>query len=160
MINLDEIALQIKATNKPVKITPRDLFGYFDYMRRAPIGCRLVDEFLTEHELEVHPHYNDVWFDMPIDLLPKERAKKRKREDPIKRLAVLKAANMPPLTIDNSDTLEKAITLMMMNNYSQLPVVNNRKVRGYISWETIGEALAKGETSKMVKDYKREEVQV
>lgn len=156
MRDLKEIALHIKESNESVEITPRELFEYFDYVRRAPIGCRLVDDFLRENDLEVRPHYNDVWFDTPIVLRPKEKAKKRNREDPIKRLAVLKAANIPPLTVDNSDTLEKAITLMMLNKYSQLPVVNNRKVMGYISWETIGEALAEGETSQLVKDYKRD----
>lgn len=50
---------------------------------------------------------------------------------------------------------------MMMNNYSQLPVMNGaRKIVGYISWETIGEARSKGIDSDDVKDYKRDGIKV
>ena len=50
---------------------------------------------------------------------------------------------------------------MMMNNYSQLPVMNGpRKVVGYISWETIGEARSKGIVTEEVKDYKRDSIRL
>lgn len=67
--------------------------------------------------------------------------------------------NIKPTPVDNSDSLRKAVTFMMLNNYLQLPVMKGaRTIVGYISWETIGEAISKGEESEMVKDYKRETV--
>ena len=59
-----------------------------------------------------------------------------------------------PITVCNNDKIEKAITLMLLNDYSQLPVMNGpRKIVGHISWQTIGEAVFKGIESDIVKDY-------
>lgn len=159
MNNLDNIAKAIKDTNQPQKVTPRTLINAVGYERRSPNACRMIDEFLECNDLEVVSHYLNEWVDNEIEVRPKEKATKRLREDPIKRLGLLKAANTKPTSVDNSDSLQKAVTLMMLNNYSQLPVMKGpRAVVGYISWETIGEAISKGETSKLVKDYKRETV--
>jgi len=157
MTTLEALAREIKETNLPKKITPRTLVAAVGYERRSPGACELIDKFLEENDLEVEPHYFEVWTDNEIELRPKPKAKKRRREDPIKRIGLLKAANTKPSTVENNDKLEKAITLMMMNNYSQLPVMNGpRKVVGYISWETIGEARSKGISTDEVKDYKRD----
>lgn len=161
MTTLEALAREIKETNLPKKITPRTLVAAVGYERRSPGACELIDKFLEENDLEVEPHYFEVWTDNEIELRPKPKAKKRRREDPIKRIGLLKAANTKPSTVENNDKLEKAITLMMMNNYSQLPVMNGpRKVVGYISWETIGEARSKGVVSEEVKDYKRDSIRL
>lgn len=157
MNNLDNIAKTIKETNRSLKVTPRMLINAVGYERRSPNACKMIDDFLEENDLEVVPHYLNEWVDNEIEVRPKEKATKRLREDPIKRLGLLKAANTKPTSVDNSDNLQKAVTLMMLNNYSQLPVMKGpRTIVGYISWETIGEAISKGETSQLVKDYKRE----
>ena len=161
MTDLETIAKLIKETNQPQKITPRQLVNAVGYERRSYNACRIIDEFLEQNDLEVIPHYLDEWADNFVEVRPKEKATKRLRKDPIKRLGLLKAANTKPTVVDNSDPLSKAITLMMLHNYSQLPVITGpRTIVGYISWETIGEAVSKGETSKLVKDYKREPVRL
>ncbi len=161
MTTLEALAREIKETNCPKKITPRTLVAAVGYEKRSPGACDLIDNFLKENDLEVEPHYFEVWIDSEIELRPKPKAKKRRREDPIKRIGLLKAANTKPAVVDNSDCLDKAITLMMMNNYSQLPVMGGpRKIVGFISWETIGEARSKGVDSNEVKDYKRENIKV
>ena len=123
MNNLDNIAKAIKDTNQPQKVTPRTLINAVGYERRSPNACRMIDEFLECNDLEVVPHYLNEWVDNEIEVRPKEKATKRLREDPIKRLGLLKAANTKPTSVDNSDSLQKAVTLMMLNNYSQLPVM-------------------------------------
>lgn len=161
MTTLEALAKEIRETNSAKKITPRALVAAVGYEKRSPGACILIDRFLEENDLEVEPHYLEVWIDSVIELRPKPRAKKRRREDPIKRIGLLRAANIRPTTVDNSDKLDKAITLMMMNNYSQLPVVSGaRKVVGFISWETIGESRSKGIITNEVKDYKREGIKV
>lgn len=161
MNTLEALAKEIKETNSPKMITPRTLVAAVGYEKRSSGACDLIDRFLQENDLEVEPHYHDVWPDIYIELRPKPKAKKRRREDPIKRIGLLKAANTKPATVDNNDSLDKAITLMMMNNFSQLPVMNGpRKIVGFVSWETIGEARSKGIDSNEVKDYKREGVKV
>ena len=71
------------------------------------------------------------------------------------RVAVLEEASKVPVYVSNSAPLVEATTLMRMNDYSQLPVTNNklRGLCGFISWRTIGEAMANGVKSDMVKDY-------
>lgn len=161
MTTLEALAKEIKETCLSKMITPRMLVAAVGYEKRSPGACYLIDRFLEENDLEVEPHYLDVWPDNNIELRPKPKAKKRRREDPIKRIGLLKAANTKPATVDNSDSLDKAITLMMMNNYSQLPVMGGaRKIIGYISWETIGEARSKGIDTNEVKDYKRDSIRV
>ena len=93
-------------------ITLRTLVTAVGYERRSPGACVLIDQFLEENDLEVEPHYLEVWPDVEVELRPKPKAKKRRREDPIKRIGLLKAANTMPTTVDNSDPLEKAITLI------------------------------------------------
>ncbi len=103
--------------------------------------------------------HNDVWVDTDITLRDKDKAKKQRKEDPIKRLMLLKVANNKPEVVKNDDTLDKAITLMMMKNFSQLPgVTGSTTICGYISWQTIGEAKSRGVNSVMVKDYKSDNV--
>lgn len=51
-------------------------------------------------------------------------------------------ATRKPIYVTGGDTLAKAVTLMLTNNFSQLPVFNNdsfTKPLGFISWKTIGE---------------------
>lgn len=75
--------------------------------------------------------------------------------DPIKRVKVLDAAQVQPCYVDNNDDLSKAITLMLMHDYSQLPVTNNKLhgICGFISWKTIGIALYYGIRYNKVKDF-------
>lgn len=156
--NLQAIVDNIKQTNEGVPITARKLFNWFGFYKRSSNNCAAVDEFLESNELTVCPHYNDVWIDNEILLMPKAKATRKNKADPIKRIKILPSAAATPLMVDNSDPIEKAITLMLMHNYSQLPVTQGSNLSGYISWETIGSARAKGESGKLVKDYKNEQV--
>lgn len=143
------------------RITPRLLFNGLNCYKRTSGNCRIVDDFLNEKQLEVYPHYNDVWIDGEITLKHKAVASSKNSSDPIRRVRLLAAANNRPEYVDNSARLEDAITKMQLHNYSQLPVTNNgeRGLCGYISWETIGTALAKGVDSKLVKDYKSSDIE-
>ena len=44
------------------------------------------------------------------------------------------------LSVKRDTALKEAITLMILHDYSQLPVLqSNRDVKGYIDWKSIGE---------------------
>lgn len=73
--DINNLAEEIKATKKPRKITPRQLFNAFGFERRTQGNCYWVDKFLNENSLEVNPHYNDVWIDDTILLEHKPVAK-------------------------------------------------------------------------------------
>lgn len=155
-MELTQITAQILQTKEPYTLTPRQLFNAFKFARRTPKNCSRVDQFLNENQLMVSPHYNDVWIDTEIQLMPKPTAKTKTAKDPTKRLQILEAATRVPVYIENNAPLSQAIYLMTFHNYSQLPVTNNglRGLCGYISWETIGKATAHGVNSGVVKDYK------
>lgn len=160
---LIKIVEGIKANKKPVQITPRDLINALGYERRTSGNVWNVNEFLREHQLEVSEDYTIGWVDQPMELRHKAIAVNKIKEDPIKKISVLDAARRTPLTINNDAPLKEAISKMLLNNYSQLPVVSGPKnCIGYISWETIGHRLVCGEVDleAMVKDYVDPEIAV
>lgn len=137
-------------------ITGRELLHYLGFERRTCGVCAEVDRFLEDNELMVEPHYNDVWIDSQIVLKHKPKAKTRLSQDPILKVRILEEATKTPVFISNDAPLQKAITLMRLYDYSQLPVTTNgtRGLCGYISWQTIGIAQANGVRTGIVKDYK------
>jgi CBS domain-containing protein len=74
--------------------------------------------------------------------------------DPTYRIGKLEAANKKVVSALPTDSLEQAITLMLANGFSQLPVMQGeRDVKGVISWETIGARLALGRNCREVRDF-------
>ncbi|MGZ3918312.1 MAG: CBS domain-containing protein, partial [Flavisolibacter sp.] len=89
-----------------------------------------------------------------VFLKHQKKAKSKQATDPIQRIQLLQAANQQPISVSRDAKLNEAITLMMLHNYSQLPVMNGpRNVVGAITWESIGYGLVNGCTSEDVKDY-------
>lgn len=152
---LDMLVQEVKTSKKSKQITPRQLFEAFNFCRRTKLNCKVVNAFLQKNNLEVSPHYNDVWVDTPILIKEKDKATRKIDKDPVKKLQILEAANKTPFYLPADSSLDTAITAMRLNNYSQLPITKNGKygVCGYISWQTIGEAIANGVTSPNAKDY-------
>lgn len=73
--------------------------------------------------------------------------------DPTYRLSKLGAANRPPVSVRPDSSLREAVTLMLANQFSQLPVMTtDREVKGIVSWRTIGSRLALGQTPQTAQD--------
>lgn len=114
---------------------------------------------MNSKNLETEPHYSSVWIDGCVKLKHKARARSKSDKDPILRISILPSANKPPITINRDAKLSDAITLMMMHNFSQLPVMSNPKnVAGLITWETIGTGITNGNKSNEVKDFLKTQV--
>ena len=149
-----EIVKEIKENDKEFEITPRELLNYFYCEKRTSGNVWFINRFLDENQLETEPNYVNGWIDGEIVLKHKKKATTKNGIDPIQRLKLLPSSNNEPISINKEAKLKEAITLMMMHNYSQLPVMNgSRNVLGYISWGTIGCALSNGLVSEDVKDY-------
>lgn len=150
----EELVKEIKENNKEFKITPRNLLKAFDIERRTQNNKNIVNKFLDGNQLEVNPSYINTWIDGEIIIKHKKKARSKNESDPIQRLKLLPAANNTPVTVNRDAKLSEAVTLMMMNNFSQLPVISGtRNVVGIISWETIGCALANNHKSDEAKDF-------
>lgn len=73
--------------------------------------------------------------------------------DPTYRISKLAAANRVPTSVKPDSSLTEAITLMMTNDFSQLPVmVSDREVKGMVSWNSIGTRLVLGQAPQWVRE--------
>jgi CBS domain-containing protein len=73
--------------------------------------------------------------------------------DPTYRISKLAAANRRPVHVKPDSTLTAATTLMMANDFSQLPVMaNERDVKGTVSWTSIGSRRALGQSPEFVRE--------
>jgi len=65
--------------------------------------------------------------------------------DPTFRIGSLPAANKPLTTVGQDDALNKAVTKMLLFEYSQLPIVHGeREVKGMASWKSMASRYAIG----------------
>lgn len=82
------------------------------------------------------------------------------QSDPTFRIGSLPAANKQLETVGQDDPLNKAITKMLMFDYSQLPIMHGeREVKGMITWKAIASRYAIGGECQRVQRC-REDAQV
>jgi CBS domain-containing protein len=78
-------------------------------------------------------------------------------DDPTFRIGSLPVANKRLVVVNNDADLTKAVTLMLQQDFSQLPVMQGeREVRGVITWKSIGARLALGQKCTLVKDCRED----
>lgn len=159
--SLDSLIEEITRTQQKKPITPRQLFEAFGFRRRSARNNAVVKQYLEEHNVVSEPLYTEVWVDNTINLVPKPLAMRRGNEAPVKQLQILEAATHMPLYVTPGDKLSKAVTIMQMHKYSQLPVINNlRNISGSITWESIGTAITNGVKEKSVSGYMQKSVKI
>ncbi len=75
------------------------------------------------------------------------------RADPLYRVSKLKASNRPVTSVSPDQTLSFIVATMMVTGYSQLPVMSDeRNVRGFVSWKSIGKRMALDVQVKFARD--------
>jgi predicted transcriptional regulator len=149
-----EIVKEIIDNEKEFAMSPRDFLAYFNCEKRTKGNTSRIDAYLESVNIETKPNYKNTYIDGEITLKHKAKATSKTESDPIQRINILPSANKSPVTITRDSSLQDATTLMLMNNYSQLPVMSNPKsVAGFVTWESIGSAVTNGVKSTDVKDY-------
>lgn len=146
----------IKNDNTHVEyVTPRELINHFGYQKRSWGNCSYVVRWLEEQEIELNSDPYTEWIDAPILMSHKEIATTKVPADAVKRVLSMAAANRKPTFVDRNDSLEHAITLMLQNDYSQMPVVSGgeRTLVGHLSWKTIGLCNWRGAQGDRVADF-------
>lgn len=160
---LQEIADEMRkakeagALPSPKRLTVREFIGKFKYYRRSQLIVSHIRGQLKNKQIHTLPDFEFEHIDNEISI-----ALDAKEETPdvdtesISRtfhVSSLKAANMKPCSVSPNDTIAKAITIMLCNNFSQLPVMTTEtKVKGAISWRSIGKAYSYGSSPDFVKD--------
>lgn len=140
---LTEISTQLKRGVQPQRETVRTLLDWAGVSRR---GFNVNAEIRTKLEsvgLTTEPDFEFHYIDGEISFLAGATSGDTPERDPSYRIGQLEAANKKPMSVTIDDSLEEAVTTMLKNNYSQLPVMaNTRDVKGVVSWKSIGTRLA------------------
>jgi CBS domain-containing protein len=100
--------------------------------------------------LATSPDFEYTWLDGTIEFIvaPPDGAAAPAQPgaaaaDPTFRIGRLDAANRAPVSVKPDASLQQAVTIMLTNDFSQLPVMTGpRDLKGIISWKTIGSRLA------------------
>ncbi|MFC9856775.1 MULTISPECIES: restriction system modified-DNA reader domain-containing protein [unclassified Streptomyces] len=156
-------ARQLADAGKPLTLTVREIVGWWGAMRRGYLITKQIDAELANHSLTTLPDFEKVHFDSTVQLVTTAQEEKDDAEEVVPTSALV--ADAPPLDLDDEDepetgltvgnlpsalsevtsvppdaTYEQAITLMVINDYSQLPVISGRNVRGAVTWKSIARA--------------------
>jgi len=161
---LQSICAQLKQGVAPIQETVRSFLGWFGYDRR---GWRVTQEIrarLEKYGLQTNPDFEDAYIDLPISFVLNTQTgtvSNLTPPDPTHRIGRLVAANKPPLSVKPGHELSSIVTLMLLNNYSQLPVMTStREVKGVVSWQSIGTRLALGRSCNTAQDCMEQAVVV
>lgn len=180
---LADIAKSLRADKVPDSVSVRTLLGWFGVKRRGYFKVRDIRNALRKAGLVTAPDFEGAYIDSDITFALKVNAKRSKAadptsdspdsgaarspqldgaepsilggsiDDPTYRIGRLPAANRPPLFVRPDAPLKEAITQMMLNGFSQLPIMQSeRVVKGIISWESIGSRQVLGGEGALVKD--------
>lgn len=177
---LQQAAEQVHKDGKAKMVRVKDLLSWFEAQRRGVLVVREIRSALKKAKLITVPDFEVAYIDQRIKLKaiqPADKTLPTPREivveerapgtdstyaavvggsvpDPAPRIGMLKAANTPPLSVTRDAEVTQAITLMLINDYSQLPVMQGeRNVDGLISWRSIGKTrVGEGKVLKYVRD--------
>ena len=160
---LKEVAEQIKrgiadgAAPSSVKVTVREFLSLFGYSRRGRFVVSEIRLMLDEYELRIIPDFEVTWIDALISIEHDPKVTdgvtaSEEQNDPTVRVGVIEAANRKPTSVKPDNPLSVATTLMLINDFSQLPVMKTEhSVKGMISWQSIGSRLSLGHTCPFVR---------
>lgn len=175
-----ELADQVVKYGKPHTLTVRDLLVYFYSERRGKDVVWWIKHKLQSLKLTTEPDFEIVYIDAEIELRKTEPPASKKgssstrqetdgdrtysssqAREAVPRIGMVPAANRPPVTVGRDAPITEAITLMLMHDFSQLPVKQNeRKVHGFVSWKSIGSCTAISEGPEFVRDCLDKNVEV
>lgn len=169
----EALLLQIQKSKKVVKTSPKKILDQLGVSKRGVKVIEKVRHLAEKYDVVIHPEFATTGAYSKIELSPKPtisanfHSGEAEHFDLIPRLNVLKAANLLNLAENNTESglytitrdasVKEAISIMMMYDFSQLPVLSGKKdVDGLISWRAIGRALALGKQCEKVSDCMEE----
>ena len=139
------------------RLTIRGFLEKFQIKRRTPDQNAFVKRVLRRNELQTVPDFAGFDLDTLIVVqhnmdLSQLQAISGHDNDPTIRLASLVANDKNLESITPDTPLSNATTTMAMRSLSQLPVmINEREVKGSISWESIGRRRQQGHDDEYVR---------
>jgi len=185
---LQAIATALKAGEPSPTPIVREFLEWFGAMRRGQFIVRGLRHDLSRAGLITRPDFEGVYIDarigfslappsVPASALPVGKSTVTADNillsaqddarisigiaDPTYRMSKLAAANNSPIPVAPDQPVVDAVTLMLSNDFSQLPVMTNeRTVKGMISWRSIGARWALDREGQEVRHFMDEPVEV
>lgn len=167
---LKDISAGLDAGTASPTPTVREFLSWVGAQRRGYYIVSELREYLDEAGLETEPDFETVHIDTPIEFVRHSQKQEPAEEstgtstsalepattelenevpvfdDPRHRVSRLASASRAPLAISPNTSLEVVVTTMLVNDYSQLPVVSSpREVKGVVTWQGIAKRLSTGE---------------
>ena len=133
----------------PERLTARELIGKYGFLMRGAGINSHIQNGLDDVGLQATPDFTNVWLDATISIELDSAAPGTSSDarpgDPVQRIDLLEAAHNEPVCVKSGAKLNVATALMLLHDYSQLPVMDNSStVKGIISWQSIGSRFALG----------------
>jgi CBS domain-containing protein len=171
---LSKVSEELHANMPVLPVTVRTFLSWFNAQRRGAYVVANIRTQLEEAGVITYPDFETTYVDNPIGFLLAGSAEAKKMDetdlpeasleelavdsvspttelssrigrDPTYRVSKLKAANRQVISVKPDNPLALVVTTMMVNGYSQLPVMtNDRDVKGVVSWKSIGSRMAMG----------------
>ena len=150
---LKSIAEEIRQGVTPKPITVREFIGWIGaYKRGSNVNSRLRNA-LEKAELDTTPDFEWYFIDGKIKVVSSKETDDVYNSTPAHRIDSLSSANRKPLSVNPDSNVSEAITLMLTNDFSQLPVMTTEKeVKGIITWKALGSRLALGKKCTLVRE--------
>jgi hypothetical protein len=147
-------AARVKADNgEPEEITVRRLLELWGVGARGYRVSQRIEADLANHDLVSIPNFRKVTLDTSVQFVrvPAEEAEASSDindqvDDAEQSFKGLTIGNLPSalggvVCVPPTATFEQAITLMLLNDYSQLAVMEGqRNLRGAVTWKSIAQA--------------------
>lgn len=158
---------ELDAGQIPVSVSVSELLRWVGAERRGANVVYEISQALKRNGIETKPYFNYPSLDSVLEFrlldAPGAAAEPQAQEaavghenqqaedaieapleylggamsEPAFRVSRLEAATRPPVTVAPDCSLEEAMTIMMMRDFSQLPVVNGRELKGIVTWSSV-----------------------
>ena len=153
----------------------RELLRWFGARRRRAGVVERIEAELEAAGLRTDPHFTTTWIDAPVIFRKREAAapapeaaptvapkpgddgaeppKPADVADMTHLVRMLEAANREVISVNPQDPIERAVTLMLAYDFSQLAVMTGpRDLKGAIRRKSIGSRLSQRNELKQVSD--------
>ncbi len=174
---LREIFEKVNAGKRP-SVKVRRFLGWFEAERRGYKIVRSIRRSLKKAKVATIPDFEGAFIDSRISFVSEDEASAAEQPtelssntsviveatiaesaqatvpvDPTYRVGRLESANKTVISVKPDDPVERAATLMLKHDFSQLPVMmNERDVKGIISWRGVGKRCVLGTIGKTVRE--------
>ena len=156
----DELLERAKSSETPVSLSIRELLSYWGARRRGFWIVEMIERDLAKSGLTTDPPFTDGWIDQKVRLrravveVEQEESLAEPKDQPTPRSSLrvgnLESAGGGVVAVPSEDTLMKAQSIMMKFDFSQLAVMSgHRDLKGAVSWESIAQALLKGDAERV-----------